>query len=134
MAGTLIANTINTDTGLFSTNNAYSGIAKAWVQFGGGTTYTAGAINGSFNVSSVTVNGTGDYTINFATAMTNANYCALANSSCNSAGANIAGVQIFGYSGANFQAPTTSSYRFGITNSAYSANNSNLICTAVFGN
>jgi hypothetical protein len=31
MAGTLVANTINTDTGLFSTPNAYQGIAKAWV-------------------------------------------------------------------------------------------------------
>ena len=70
MAGTIVANTINTDTGLFSTNNAYSGIAKAWVQFTGST----GATTGSFNVSSVTRSGTGVYVINFATAMTNANY------------------------------------------------------------
>jgi hypothetical protein len=70
MAGTLVANTINTDTGLFSTNNAYSGIAKAWCNFNG----TSGAINGSFNVSSVTRNGTGDYTLNFTTAMANSTY------------------------------------------------------------
>ena len=73
MAGTLVANTINTDTGLFSTNNAYLGIAKAWVNFNGVTTVT---INNSFNVSSVTRNGTGDYTLNFTTAMANANYVA----------------------------------------------------------
>lgn len=71
MAGTIVANTINTDTGVFSTQNAYQGIAKAWVNFVGST----GAINGSFNVSSVTVNSTANYTINFTTAMTNANYC-----------------------------------------------------------
>jgi len=74
MAGTLVANTINTDTGLFSTNNAYTGIAKAWVNFQGGDGNTSGTINGSFNVSSVTVNGTGSWTVNFATAMSNANY------------------------------------------------------------
>lgn len=74
MAGTLVANTINTDTGLFSTQNAYQGIAKAWVNFQGGNGNTAGTINGSFNVSSITVNGTGSYTVNFTTAMPNANY------------------------------------------------------------
>jgi len=70
MAGTLIANTINTDTGVFSTNNAYSGIAKAWVNFVGST----GVINASFNVSSVTRASTGIYTINYTTAMPSANY------------------------------------------------------------
>ena len=70
MAGTLVANTINTDTGLFSTQNAYLGIAKSWVYFVG----SSGTITSSFNVSSVTRNGTGQYTINFTTAMTDANY------------------------------------------------------------
>ena len=72
MAGTLVANTINTDTGLFSTNNAYSGIGKAWANFNpsSGTV----VLNNSFNVSSVTRNATGDYTVNFTTAMPNANY------------------------------------------------------------
>ena len=78
MAGTIVANTINTDTGLFSTNNAYLGIAKAWVSFTGATT-----INGSFNVSSITNNATGDYTVNFTTAMPNANYCAVTSSDRN---------------------------------------------------
>lgn len=48
-----------------------SGVAKAWVNFNGTGTV---AIRGSFNVSSITDNGTGDYTINFTTAMTDANY------------------------------------------------------------
>ena len=43
----------------------------AWVNFDG----TGGiTINGSKNVSSVTDNGTGDYTINFATSLANTNY------------------------------------------------------------
>lgn len=82
--GTLQTDVINTSTGVFSTNNAYSGIAKAWVQFQGGSGNTAGTINGSFNVSSVTVNGTGSYTINFATAMSNANYSTSVTSSSSS--------------------------------------------------
>jgi hypothetical protein len=49
--------------------------AKAWVNFSGtGTTGQAQTIRSSYNVSSVTKNGTGDYTVNFATAMNDANY------------------------------------------------------------
>lgn len=49
-------------------------LCRAWVQFGGGSSVTAGAIQGQFNVSSITVNGTGDYTINFTKAMPDATY------------------------------------------------------------
>jgi hypothetical protein len=49
-------------------------LCRAWVQFGAGTTVTAGAIQGQFNVSSITVNGTGDFTVNFTNAMPDANY------------------------------------------------------------
>jgi len=45
--------------------------AKAWVNWEGAT---ASAINDSHNVSSVTDNGTGKYTVNFANNMNNANY------------------------------------------------------------
>ena len=47
-------------------------IAKAWVNFNGTT--SPGTIRSSYNVSSVTKIGTGDYTVNFATAMADANY------------------------------------------------------------
>ena len=124
MAGTLVANTINTDTGLFSTNNAYSGIAKAWVNFNGST----GAINGSFNVSSITVNTTGDYTVNFTTAMTNANYCAVP-----------AGSQAT-YTSYNFSigisqatTPTTSAIRLLAINGASTSVNPPLVTLAIFG-
>jgi hypothetical protein len=36
------------------------------------------AIRGSFNVTSITDNGTGDYTVNFTTAMPDANYSVVA--------------------------------------------------------
>jgi hypothetical protein len=47
---------------------------RAWVSFNGGTSPAAGTIQGSGNVSSVTDNATGQATINFTTAMPNANY------------------------------------------------------------
>lgn len=47
--------------------------AKAWVNFNGTSTV---AIRASGNVSSITDNGTGNYTVNFTVAMTDANFCA----------------------------------------------------------
>jgi hypothetical protein len=44
---------------------------RAWVNFNGTGTV---AIRASFNVSSITDNGTGDYTVNFTTAMADANF------------------------------------------------------------
>lgn len=46
-------------------------LCRAWVNFNGTGTI---AINGSFNVSSITDNGTGNYTVNFTTALPDANY------------------------------------------------------------
>jgi hypothetical protein len=48
-----------------------NGTAKAWVNFNGTGTV---AIRRAFNVSSITDNGTGSYTVNFTTAMPDANY------------------------------------------------------------
>jgi hypothetical protein len=47
---------------------------RAWVNFNGTGTV---AIRASGNVTSITDNGTGDYTVNFTTAMTDANYALL---------------------------------------------------------
>lgn len=75
MAGTIVVDTLNTSTGALSTNNGISGIAKAWVNFT--CPSTSVTINNSFNVSSVTRNGTGDYTVSFTTTMPSANYSAV---------------------------------------------------------
>jgi len=48
-------------------------LCRAWVNFNGTGTV---AINAQFNVSSITDNGTGDYTVNFSNAMSDANFCA----------------------------------------------------------
>lgn len=49
---------------------------RAWVNFNGtGTIGTDQTIRSSGNVSSVSKNATGEYTVNFTTAMVDANYC-----------------------------------------------------------
>jgi hypothetical protein len=53
-----------------ASGSAPSYSARAWVNFNG----TDGTIRSSGNVSSVTRNGTGDYTINFTTAMPDTDY------------------------------------------------------------
>jgi len=80
-ATTISVPTINTPTGLFSTNNAYSGIARAWVNFVGSSSPT---INQSFNVSSVTYVSTGVWQVNYITAFSNTYYCPVVGTGNNS--------------------------------------------------
>jgi osmotically-inducible protein OsmY len=74
MAGQLTVDQLRASTGVLATQNGMTGIAKAWCYYNGSTQ----TINGSFNISSVTYNGVGNYTFNFTTAMPNANYSAIA--------------------------------------------------------
>lgn len=65
--------------------NDSDGAAKAWVNFtpsGGGAT-----VNKSFNVTSVTRNGVGDYNINFTTSFTDTNYAVALESDLDGGGA-----------------------------------------------
>jgi hypothetical protein len=71
MAGTLTISTLSDGTNSTSATNCIQGSAKAWVNFNGTGTV---AIRASYNVSSITDNGTGDYTINFTNALADANY------------------------------------------------------------
>lgn len=56
---------------LYGVTQADQRQATAWVNFNGEGTV---AIRGAYNVSSITDNGTGDYTINFTTPMNNVDY------------------------------------------------------------
>lgn len=70
---TLRVSTIQDTAGSNSSTPAAiaSGIAKAWVNFNGTGVV---AIRAQYNVSSITDNGTGDYTVNFTNALADANY------------------------------------------------------------
>lgn len=108
MAGTLTISTLNDSSGVLATQNGMTGIAKAWVNFNGTGTV---AIRDSYNVSSITDNGTGQYTINFTTNMSNTNYATVA--SCGVPGQSKMTVDINNVGDAPYtdSPPTVSSFR-----------------------
>jgi len=69
LASPLFTGTLSFDSGYGSSAVAYG--CRAWVNFNGTGTV---AIRASGNVSSITDNGTGDYTVNFTTALADANF------------------------------------------------------------
>ena len=90
----LVVNDAGVKTALNATGTAPIYACRAWVNFNGTGTV---AIRGSGNVSSTTDNGTGDYTVNFTTAMPDANYIAT-----------VGGNSVFASAGYNFQCKTYS--------------------------
>jgi hypothetical protein len=76
VSGNPISGTTGSFSGDLSFNSGYGSAAvaygcRAWCNFNGTGTV---AIRASGNVSSITDNGTGEYTVNFTTAMPDANY------------------------------------------------------------
>ena len=89
-------------------NNGFGSLApiygiRAWMRYRGDTN----ALDGSANVSSVTDNATGDFTMNFTTAMSDANYGILGTTGYNDTSLNI-GIRNNG----THEAPTTTTMRF----------------------
>ena len=81
-------------------------LCRAWVNFNGTGTV---AIRAQFNVSSITDNGSGDYTVNFATALVDVNYAALINGRVYENGNQ---GNFYGQSGLG--SPTTSTFRMAV--------------------
>jgi len=107
---TLKLGTIATQDGTESTEvtNVVNGSAKAWVNFNGQGTV---AIRKSFNISSITDVGTGQYRANFETAMPDSNYVIVSIS----ADISVAGIGSIGIvSGTGF---TTTTAALGTVNS-----------------
>ena len=73
MAGTIVVSNLNDGTNTGNTTDMIKGSARAWVNFNGTGTV---AIRAAYNVSSITDNGVGNYTVNFTNAMQDANYVA----------------------------------------------------------
>lgn len=125
--------TINasTSTGLVSTADT-SGIIKvqsngvttnalAWINYKGTATVS---IRASYNVSSVTYNSTGDYTINFASALSDANYAAVVSGGNKSAG----------YTVGTKESPTTSSVSVLNSYPGIAVADATYVYVAIFGN
>lgn len=109
-------------------------LCRAWVNFNGTTVAgtSASGIRAAYNVSSITDNGTGDYTVNFTTAMPDANYVII--NHCESPSSNIAGVAQMNFRDASdvIFVPTTTSFRSRIGNTVGTFLDYAQIHTAVF--
>jgi hypothetical protein len=87
------------------------------------------AIRASGNVSSITDNGAGDYTVNFATAMPDANYAVSGSAQISS----FAGTGWQGYSvSISSTAPTTSAVRVLTSSYAAGAYDASIVNVAIF--
>jgi hypothetical protein len=105
-------------------SNSVTTNALAWVNFNGTGTV---AIRSSYNVSSITDNGTGNYTVNFATALSDANY-----SVTGTAGNAASGTRILmtPYS----TAPSTTAAQVGVQNSVFTLTDTEYVQVQIFGN
>lgn len=104
-------------------DSAGGNAVKAWVNFNGTGTV---AIRAAFNVSSITDNGTGDYTVNFTNALADANYSGVATTGRNGGGTGIV------VDAANAAAPTASNFRFYTLNVSFSPADSGFIFASFF--
>ena len=98
-------------------------LVKAWVNFNGTGTV---AIRDNFNVSSITDNGTGDYTVNFSNSLGSSDYCTL----CTCADPGTANI------GTNIKTdttPTASVVRVSSATQYTSTVDPTIFCVAIFG-
>lgn len=115
-------------TGNLRFNSGYGSVAtaygcRAWVNFNGTGTV---AIRASGNVTSITDNGTGDYTVNFTTAMPDVNYSPQITSGWTP------GVDNSSFSGVRSNGITTTTMRFSNVNNSDSAYDSVNLNVAIF--
>ena len=106
---------------LNATGSAPIYACRAWVNFNGTGTV---AIRASGNVTSITDNGDGDYTVNFTTALPDADYataCTAFRSSLGSRGCIVGPVS-----------QTASAVRINVHNDGGGAEDSTLVCVAIF--
>lgn len=123
---TLRTDTLSNAAGTSSVpvNTVVNGTAKAWVNFNGTGVV---AIRQGFNVTSITDNAVGDYTVNFTTAMANANYCYVASTKRTSTGETLSVMESVTV------APTTSAFRLVISTGDTNASmDSSAVCVAIF--
>ncbi len=113
------------NSGYGSAATAYG--CRAWVNFQGSGTVT---IRASGNVSSITDNSAGNYTVNMTTSMPDINYSAVA--TCSADGALAAISTIVFSNGATYVAPTVSAFRINARQSGSAASDPTTITAAVF--
>ena len=125
MAGTLVIDTLKSSAStppvFKNTSDVEVGqLCRAWVNFNGSTS----AIRASFNVSSITRNGAGDYTVNLTNAMPDANY-SIGSLGCTASGYLLRGAD-------DFTARTTTAFRLAAFSLAGTQQDSTIVNVSVF--
>jgi hypothetical protein len=104
---------------------------RAWVNFNGEA--SSDLVRKSKNVTSITDNGTGDYTINLTTALEDANYSLNVSGSGTSGGSYSNRFILFAKSGADYmQAPTTTTARIVHQNASFNFADNEYVCASFF--
>jgi uncharacterized protein (AIM24 family) len=122
-------------TGNLSFNSGYGSSVvaygcRAWVNFNGTGTV---AIRASGNVSSITDNGTGDYTINFSTALSDIDYDVVGSASNNNTfGSILVNINSTSSGGNLTSTPTTSATRLTVAQPNIGYIDTPYICVSVF--
>jgi hypothetical protein len=128
MAGTLTISTLSDGTNSTSSTNCIQGSAKAWARFAG----ASGTIAASYNVSSITRAGTGQYFVNFTNALTDANYSAVVSAS-NSTGSNWVFSPTYTSNNSGVvTAPTTSGFYITTVNTSFAYVDATYVNLSVF--
>ena len=117
--------TIKVDT-IKNTSNVEVFTAKAWVNFNGTGTV---AIRASGNVSSITDNNTGNYTVNFTNALPDANYSAQATIGNGSISSASESTQVISFNTNSCQVFVASDGSSGAT---YTAQDATFVSVAIF--
>lgn len=120
---TLRVNTLQNTSGV----EVYT--CKAWVNFNGTGTV---AIRAAGNVSSITDNGTGDYTLNFTSALADANYVAVHPTTLLDGVGVTLTVANYARTPNTQVLPTTTAYRFACTNTSVIAQDLAYCYVAIF--
>ena len=120
-------------SGVLSFNSGFGSVAaaygcRAWVNFNGTGTV---AIRASANVSSITDNGVGDYTINMTTAMPDINYNVIGNAS-NGTNWTLGPSPFISSPSLAEVAPTTSAVRLVVGNNSGAFLDAKYVCYAIF--
>jgi hypothetical protein len=127
--GTIVNADINASAAIAGTKLSGVNDAKAWINFDGTGTP---AIRASFNVSSITDNGTGDYTINFTNAISDANYSVVGSARERSDWGSGNAALVFTQPPSGTATPQTTSIRIWVQGGPGSIYDTNYINVAIF--
>jgi len=131
MASSVVSDNFETSSGAIPNiggADVTTRFCSAWVNFNGSSTV---AIRASYNVSSITDNGVGDYTINFTDALSSANYVLLGTAAYGAI--SISANRILGiWDNNSTTPPTTTTCRIATIYSSETRQDVSWVCASIF--